>query len=231
MAIDQYGQIIRRSPRPIPIRTNPNIDYNPGISYSSYSHTPWERFNNFIGGIGNWIANVSDTITGILVWIIIISIAIPFIGWLISLGWIWGIVAGLFLGGIVYYAALIVAGIIVIISNIVLAVFRYIFYSGITFLVTLAIIGVLCGVSKCSSSNPSPETIQNTYNPVQTTKYRCTARSQLKVRSAPNRYASVVGTIGRNEVVDVYEIVDGFARIRCNNKDGYASVQYLEQQY
>lgn len=154
MAIDQYGQIIRRTPRPIPIRSNPNINYDTLFSHDfTRRRSLWERFDNFIGNIGNWFADTSETITSALSILLLICMAIPFIGWLISLGWFWGIVAGIFLGGIAYYAAMIVIGIFIWISNIGLAIIRYIFYSGTSFLITLAIIGVLLGIGVMSSSN------------------------------------------------------------------------------
>lgn len=154
MAIDQYGQIIRRTPRPIPIRSNPNINYEPLFSHDfTRRRSLWERFDNFIGNIGNWFADNSDTITSVLAILLLICMAIPFIGWLISLGWLWGIVAGIFLGGIAYYAAMIVVGIFMWIGNIVMAVIRYIFYSGASFLITLAVAGVLLGIGVISSSN------------------------------------------------------------------------------
>lgn len=133
-------------PGPIPIshNTRPDITYRRSI---------WNRFDDFIGNIGNWFADTSETITSILSVLLLICMAIPFIGWLISLGWFWGIVAGIFLGGIAYYAAMIVVGIFIWISNIVLAVIRYIFYSGTSFLITLAIVGALLGISAISSSD------------------------------------------------------------------------------
>ena len=157
--------------------------------------------------------------------------AIPFIGWLISLGWFWGIVAGIFLGGIAYYAAMIVIGIFIWISNIGLAIIRYIFYSGTSFLITLAIIGVLLGIGVMSSSNSNiKKSTKSEYVTTQTTKYYCTANSVLNVRSAPSSSARVIGVLKPNQIVDVYEITNGFAKIKCNGSDGYASIKYLSKQ-
>lgn len=233
MAIDQYGQIIRRTPRPIPIRSNPNMDYGSTFSRgAAHESSLWERFDNFIGNIGNWFVDTSESITGILSILLLICMAIPFVGWLISLGWLWGIVAGFFLGGIAYYAAMIVVGIFVWITNIALAIIRYIFYSGTTFLVTLAIAGILLGIGKFSSSNNyTTYPAKNEYASPQTTKYYCTAKSVLNIRSAPNQGARVIGVLKPNQTVDVYEITNGFARIKSNGTDGYASIQYLKRQY
>lgn len=107
-------------PGPIPISHNTR-------PYITYRRSIWNRFDDFIGNIGNWFADTSETITSILSVLLLVCMAIPFIGWLVSLGWFWGIVAGIFLGGIAYYAAMIVVGIFIWISNIGLAVIRYIF--------------------------------------------------------------------------------------------------------
>lgn len=231
MAIDQYGQIIRRTPRPIPIRSNPNINYEPLFSHDyTRRRSLWERFDNFIGNIGNWFADNSDTITSVLAILLLICMAIPFIGWLISLGWLWGIVAGIFLGGIAYYAAMIVVGIFMWIGNIGMAVIRYIFYSGASFLITLAVAGVLLGIGVISSSNShTTNSTKNEYVIPQTTKYYCTAGTFLNVRSAPNRNARVIGTLKPNQIVDVYETTNGFAKIKYNGSFGYASIKYLNK--
>lgn len=232
MAIDEYGQIIRRTPRPIPIRrnTNINMDYNSSYSTSTSHYSPslWARFNNFIGSIGNWFYDSAEGITGILTIILLGSMAILFIGWLISLGWIWGIVAGIFLGGIAYYAAMIVAGIFVWISNIVLGIIRHIFYSGTTFLITLALVGAFIGYGCCVPSQPTIRHTPQTVNTAPTTKYYCTARV-LNVRSMPNANASVIGTLKQYETVDVYEVTNGFAKIKYGSRDGYVSLQYMKQ--
>lgn len=210
---------------PIPISHNTR-------SYTTYRRSLWSRFDNVISNIGNWFADSSEGITSILAILLLVCMAIPFIGWLISLGWFWGIVAGIFLGGIAYYAAMIVIGIFIWISNIGLGIIRYIFYSGTTFLVALAIVGALSGIGILSSSNNhTTYPVQNESAVSQTTKYYCTARSVLNVRSAPDQSARVIGTLNPNQTVDIYEITNGFARIKYNGSDGYASIKYLKKQY
>ena len=211
-------------PGPIPISHNTR-------PYITYRRSIWNRFDDFIGNIGNWFADTSETITSILSVLLLVCMAIPFIGWLISLGWFWGIVAGIFLGGIAYYAAMIVVGIFIWISNIVLAVIRYIFYSGTSFLIMLAIVGALIGISVMSSSNShTTNSTKSEYAIPRTTKYYCTARSVLNIRSAPSQNARVIGVLKPNQIVDVYEITNGFAKIKYNGSDGYASIKYLSKQ-
>ncbi len=208
---------------PIPISHNTR-------TYVTYRRSLWRRFDAFIGNIGNWFADTSNTITSVLSVLLLVCMAIAFIGWLISLGWLWGIVAGIFLGGIAYYAAMIVVGIFMWIGNIVMAVIRYIFYSGASFLITLAVAGVLLGIGVISSSNShTTNSTKNEYVIPQTTKYYCTAGTFLNVRSAPNRNARVIGTLKPNQIVEVYEITNGFAKIKYNGSFGYASIKYLNK--
>ena len=234
MATDQYRQIIRRTPRPIPIRTNPNVSTgysstSTSTSTSHYSHSLWNRFDNFIGSIGNWFADSAESITGVLAIILLVCMAIPFIGWLFSLGLFWGIVAGIFLGGIAYYAAMIVVGIFAWISNIGLGIIRYIFYSGTSFLITLAVIGVFFCYGCYASSQPSTKNISRTESVAPATKkYYCTARV-LNVRSMPNANASVIGSLKQYQEVDVYETTNDFAKIKYGSREGYVSLQYMKQ--
>lgn len=227
ISIDMEQGELRTSlgPGPIPINHNTR-------SHTIYRRSLWSRFDNFIRNIGNWFADSSEGITSIFAVLLLVCMAIPFIVWLISLGWFWGIVAGLFLGGIAYYAAMIVVGIFIWISNIGLGIIRYIFYSGTTFLVTLAIVGVLLGIDFFSSSNN--RTIcptKNGYVAVPATKYYCTTKSVLNVRSAPNQNARIIDVLKPNQIVDVYEITNGFAKIKYNGLEGYASIEYLKKQY
>lgn len=47
----------------------------------------------------------------------------------------------------------------------------------------------------------------------QTTKYYCMARTALNVRSASNPSTRVISACKSNQIVDVYEITNGFAKI------------------
>ena len=205
-------------PGPIPINRNPGSTYTHRLNL-------WDRFDYFIGSIGNWFADHSERITSVMSVIIFASGAIPFIIWLFSLGLFWGIVAGIFLGGIVYYALMVIIGIFIWISNIALGIIRYIFYSGKTFLITLAIIGGLIGLNYWPSSQSKPVETTEQFSPA-TTTYRCTA-SSLNIRSGPSTSYAVIGSIKRNELVKVYEITNGFAKIKLGDRYGYASVKYL----
>lgn len=224
---DQYGRLIRNSPRPIPINTAP---YHTSTTVNGSDLGLWDRFDNFIRRIGNWFAEYSENITGLIAIVICAIGAIMFISWLISLGWLWGIVAGIFLGGIVYYAVLIVAGIFIFLGNIALGIIRYIFYNGWTFLLTIAIIMgfIIFGDYSQQTYKPSQavETVATSYS---TTTYVCTARTSLKVRRYPTLSSSQIGSLTRGEEVEVLDISDGFAHVKLNGQDGYASVKYLRK--
>lgn len=141
MATDQFGQIIRRTPRIIPIERNPEISATP---VSNTNLGLWSTFDSIVGGIGNWIADSSETIVGILTIIFGIVALIPIIKWFVSIGLFWSIVAGIFLGGIIYYAFMIVVGIFAFVCYIAIGVIRFVFLNGLTFLITIAIaVGLL----------------------------------------------------------------------------------------
>ncbi len=77
-----------------------------------------------------------------------------------------------------------------------------------------------------SKSNSSTAKTQTEYTAPQTTPYRCTA-NVLNVRTSPSANGSKLGTIKRNDIVYVYDVSNGFARIRFNGRDAYVSMKYL----
>lgn len=81
-----------------------------------------------------------------------------------------------------------------------------------------------------SSNSHTTNSTKSEYAIPRTTKYYCTARSVLNIRSAPSQNARVIGVLKPNQIVDVYEITNGFAKIKYNGSDGYASIKYLSKQ-
>lgn len=61
------------------------------------------------------------------------------------------------------------------------------------------------------------------------TKYRVTAKSSLNVRSHASAKAPVLSSIDRGEVVKVYEIENGWAKIEYEGNSAYVSARYLER--
>lgn len=61
------------------------------------------------------------------------------------------------------------------------------------------------------------------------TKYEVTANTFLNIRSHASTDAPIVGTIDKGGEVEVYEITDGWAKIRYNDDYAYVSAQYLKK--
>lgn len=61
-----------------------------------------------------------------------------------------------------------------------------------------------------------------------TTTYICSANS-LIVRREPNRNSAKLGTISKGQEVEVYEIVNGFAKILWDAKFAYISEEYIQK--
>lgn len=59
-------------------------------------------------------------------------------------------------------------------------------------------------------------------------KYEVTAGSRLNIRSAASTSAPVVGSVSHGGIIDVYEISNGWAKIRMNNGYAYVSAQYIK---
>ena len=55
-------------------------------------------------------------------------------------------------------------------------------------------------------------------------------QQSTNIRSAPSQNARVIGVLKPNQIVDVYEITNGFAKIIHNGSYGYASIKYLSKQ-
>lgn len=140
MEFDNYGRI-----------KNPGISATEPVnnftqvrnSSSSDTFFLWDWFNDFVIGIGNFIAGSTEIIIGILTWIIIIIGAI--IGILLVVD-IWSehsfIVAALLtmLGGtILYYVFMIIIFVMYCVVSLSLAIVRYIFYDAFTLLLAIAI--------------------------------------------------------------------------------------------
>ena len=99
-------------------------------------------------------------------------------------------------------------------------------------IVIVIVIALLFGVySYCSSwlETQKPRKSQRTELYKSTTTYVCTARKSLIVRSEPNASSRQIGSLNAREEVEVYEVVDGFAKIRFGGEYGYASIKYLEK--
>ncbi len=61
-----------------------------------------------------------------------------------------------------------------------------------------------------------------------TTEYICIAKEFINIRVSPSTTASVLGRVNRGSTVYVYEIKDGFARVRYGSKIGYANAKFIK---
>ena len=143
------------------------------------------------------------------------AILVAFIGY---------IVCALFMGVGKFVLELCVVGIMYI--------FRYLFYNAGTLLGTVAFAATITTLCVLASGNIS--SYDNSVEPQEyvapvTHTYCCTANTVLNVRSAPNGNAKVIGTIKSGQYIEVYNIVDGYAKFEYGDGYGYANTKYLKK--
>ncbi len=222
----------------VTIPSTPLPHYTPTTKNSMRSSGGlWRRMNNAIEGFGERIDDSIDSVSDSSVWTIIIGIigAIGLITAAISTDSIfWGIVVAFFGLGIGYYVVLIGGVVISFIARFILYIFRYLFYNIYTVILAILItVGIIIGprINELIDNRPGAETVvvaPNANTEVSTTYY-CTASSVLNIRSAPNGDAKVIGTIKKGQSVQVYNIVDGYAKFKYGSGYGYASTKYLRK--
>lgn len=232
MEFDRYGRL-----------RNPGISSTePVNTYTHYQNSRssstfflWDWFNDLVIGIGNFIADHTETIIGILAWIAIIVGGVSAISLLIE---VWSnnnfLVAALitvFGGGILYYVFMIILGLLYWIVSIALVVLRYIFYNAFTLLL---VIGLWIGIAWYNNRDSAPavqqEPVRSSFVAPKTSRYRCTATT-LNVRREPSTGSPVVGQLHRGDYVEVYEIRGGFAHIKYGDSKAWASITYLEKMF
>lgn len=223
--VDQFGRIIRRT-RP----SLPDTHYTPTYTSSSTSLSWWNRLNNFFIDIGNWFAGHTEDITSILTLIVagfgILGLAVWVIGVFGSEGFLLGIlsIVGAYFMGYIMFIAI---GIGAWILGMFLLIIRYVFWNIYTVLIAVAI-SLFFMVSNVNG-NTNNSVLLEQHTALQTTKYYCTARSVLNIRSAPSADSNVIGTIKPNQTVEVYEIANGFAKIKHETGVAYVSLMYLKK--
>lgn len=190
----------------------------------------WDRFNNFISEIGDWIADHSEMMTNycgmglfVLSWI---GFALSIISTWISQGFIWALIAGVIGGGIFYYISMILLGVFIFVMNIILAVIRYLFYNAYTFLIPIILIIAICLSNQINI--PQTHTISVSNPTSLLPNYYCDVSSTLNVREYPRTNARVLGQLKRHEEVYVYSVDNNFAKIDFKGRVAYASADYLK---
>lgn len=61
--------------------------------------------------------------------------------------------------------------------------------------------------------------------------YRVKVKTTLNVRSLPDPKSSVLGTLNNGDHIEVYEIANGWAKIKFNNKEAYISSEFISPIY
>lgn len=226
----------------IPSGTIPSIPlsvYTPTTKKSMRSSGGlWRRMNDAIKGFGERIDDSIDSLSDPKVWTIIIGIigALGLIAAAISTDSIfWGIVVAFFGLGIGYYVVFIGGAVISFIVRFILYIFRYLCYNIYTVILAILItVGVIIGprINELIDNRSGAKTVvvAPKVNTEVTTTYYCTASSILNIRSSPNKDAKVIGTIRRGQSVQVYNIVNGYAKFKYGGGYGYASIKYLNKQ-
>ena len=223
---------------------NSNLVFHAPINTTTYASTSdlgasyrirslWSRFNNGVATIGNWFADSIDKMIGIVCMLVIIGIGL---GALVAVITIWNqegfffaliaAVIGIFIGGI---ALGLLWYVIKIVINVIMIGLRLVFWNGWTLITTLLLSVCACVWSALASPSYSytPQTKIETTAPM-TSIYVCTA-NVLNVRTAPNTYSSVIGTLKKGEKVEIQEFSNGFARISYNGQIGYISIKYINR--
>lgn len=226
----------------IPSGTIPSIPlpvYTPTTKKSMRSSGGlWRRMNDAIKGFGERIDDSIDSLSDPKVWTIIIGIigALGLIAAAISTDSIfWGIVVAFFGLGIGYYVVFIGGAVISFIVRFILYIFRYLCYNIYTVILAILItVGVIIGprINELIDNRSGAKTVvvAPKVNTEVTTTYYCTASGVLNIRSSPNKDARVIGTIKKGQSVQVYNIVNGYAKFKYGSGYGYASIKYLNKQ-
>lgn len=212
-------------------------------SYTSYPYgrssglSLWDRMNNFVINIGNWIATNGEQAMSYLAmgclglaWL---GFAIGIISIWIEEGFLWALIAGIFGGGIFYMISGIALAVFYFIDDFILLIVRYIFYNIYTLLVALALFVAPVVVDAVSSldfgSDRRSSQVEEPASYRTPNIYVCTATSSLNIRSAPRTDAYVIGSLKPGQEVDVFNFVDGFAKITYNSQPAYVSSTYLRK--
>lgn len=223
---DKYGRWI-----------NPNYQLQPVSSFTStdqpytttYRRNVWQRMNDFVADIGEWIDNNREAFSNNL------SIGFYFLAWIgLAIGVIiqlltsfWSALLTAIIGGvIVYYAAAIGMFILMWALQIFFFIARYIFYNVYTLLLAILLIAVFC-FSNHIYIPPNKNAIVSTPTILQP-NYYCDVKTRLKVREYPRINAKEIGHLKKHEEVYVYSIDNNFAKIDFRGHIAYANVDYLK---
>lgn len=237
---DQYGRLKNPNFR----QSRPVSSFVPSATYSRESG--WQRFNGFISDIGEWLRdNCSALANNISIggfFIACIAIIIGAIYTWIDDGFVEFIIYAIVAALVMYFGGLLVTGLMMIVLNIPIYILGIIFHSAYSLIITILLaLGITI---YCNYDNNSYSSSHNTYSPKieqtvktqttstpkpTTTRYKCTANSGLNIRKLPNANSQVLGTISNNQIIEVYSITNGFAKIKYKSSYGYVSCKYIQK--
>ncbi len=224
--MDRYGNILLDRARP----DLPDTRYTP--TYSSSSLNWWQRLNNFVIDIGNWFADHIEDITSGAMAIAGIGTIIGLLIWVIGVfsdeGMMWGILS-IFGACCIGYIIFAIIGLASYVLGFIMLIVRFAFWNIYTLLLALVILGLVI-FSNLNEYNYRYDKTPVEHVAQETTQYYCTAKTFLYVRSSPNKNAKVIGRIEPYQYVEVYEVSNGFARVKLKDGSvGYASSTYLKK--
>lgn len=190
----------------------------------------WSRFNDKIEDIGDKLEDSEETLTSI------VAVLLALV-WILAIVFEWideGFFAALITGVIGFFVVGLIMALMQFIIPILVFVLRLVFKNAWTFLIALVlflgptVVALVTGavgglIDKFTSDEPVVETVIE----MPTTTYYCTAQSGVIVRKEPSSSAAQLGGLQYNQEVEVYEIVDGYARINYYGNDGWVSSKYL----
>ena len=202
---------------------------NPTTTTTSYHESLWSKMNYAICSFGNWL---DDCIEKVTEWTLVLMMIALYGGaaiWVFQAeNLLWGIarlIGAFFIVGIGVYVVTIAS----YIWGGILKIVRFCFWNIYTLLLAIGIVAAVCLYASNSTSTSYTSAPTSVYASPATSTYICTARTSLKVRRYPTLSSSQIGSLTRGEEVEVLDISDGFAHVKLNGQDGYASVKYLRK--
>ena len=194
---------------------------------TSYHKSLWSKMNYAICSFGNWF---DDCIEKVIDWTLVIMMIALYGGaaiWVFQAeNLLWGIarlIGAFFIVGIGVYVVTIAS----YIWGGILKIIRFCFWNIYTLLLAIGIVVAVCLYASNSTSTSYTSAPKSVHASPATSTYICTARTSLKVRRYPTLSSSQIGSLTRGEEIEVLGISDGFAHVKFNGQDGYASVKYL----
>lgn len=221
---------------PINIPKKPTAYRNNYYTSSTTRRRPslWERFNDTIEDIGNWFADHAESVLGTCTMLLMGLIGIGALI-LVIVTWVnQGLLAAILTAVVSYFVGMFIWFVgyiaIAIFVNLIMYGLRFVFWNGWSFLATLAAgIGCWLWIDYYSPTSDSSNATETEMVATTTETYVCTSKSSLKVRRSPSTKAPKIGNIYRGQEVEVIDITDGFAHIKWNGGEGYASLKYLRK--